>query len=120
MKCPKCGSYNNRNGGFAGELETWIYCADCGYSFADKEIHQKRLDNVLKHFEKKNSDWEENNDYKIARKHIVKDIYIQYTNVNGKENFHLIQFECLGKDKIMVVISLDTVESLLKDLEVMK
>jgi NAD-dependent DNA ligase len=118
MKCPKCGSemikrkslgvysctngrcYNNES---IEDMEFNSPLAKSVVEFAQNVVdtYQQRLDNVLKHFEDV-----------IALKKYVVNQYLEITYWNNE--FHLSN--PIGN----VEISLDTVESLLKDLGVMK
>ena len=103
MKCPKCGSELKKrieeDGYGFGEL--WYECPKCEYIPTNKEIketeYQARLDKVLSKFHKQ-----------------TKNYYVAYgmINYNAVDDKFWIEF-----DYKPLLISLDTVESLIKDLE---
>ena len=90
MKCPKCGS----------EYVFEDYCQECGLK--DLKSYQQRLDKVLSKFEK------DENGYSLSKKHI----WIEYNWDDKKDNKFRLGLFC------DIIISLETVELLLKDLEV--
>jgi hypothetical protein len=90
MKCPKCGSEVN----YRDEMLGVRNCKKCG-CFMD--LYQQRLDNVLSKFSK------HNNDLYWSKEFIVYDV--------GKKTFHISNYELND-----LSISLETVESLLKDI----
>ena len=94
MKCPKCGSENT-----VGKIEKgYCYCNNCK-SRIDR--YQIRLDKVLSKFEN-------------GTLYVIDGVTIFYE----QNEFSLVSGDGYSYDEI--VISLDTVESLLKDLEVDK
>jgi len=99
IKCPKCGSYNIIRYEKEVNIDT---CEDCDTIV---QFYNKRLDKVLSWFEKVHS-----NNYNCE---INKLLNINYSN----KEFNLISYGERCSTYEFVVISLNTVESILKDLE---
>ena len=99
MKCPKCGSENTF---IVLPKKVYGSCRDCNKMWNEQINYKQRLDKVLSKFEK------DENGYSLSKKHI----WIEYNWDDKKDNkFRLGLF-------YDIIISLETVELLLKDLEV--
>ena len=109
MKCPRCGSKMKWHEHYIALDGKW----QCPNKKCDT-IYQQRLDNVLSKFDKEWKDirWPEYVDYNIARITGASMGYIRYDL--AEETFTL--FDSV-RDIDWCEISLNTVESLLKDLE---
>ena len=117
MKCPKCGSENIKtvfecSGWSIHGLGDYQQCQNCKTNI---NYYQQRLDNVLKHFEKN-----EESKYKYQWVELFSGVDITY-NRFGCNQFHLWNIMTSGQMRnAKRMISLNTVESLLKDLGVME
>ena len=123
MKCPKCGSENTSQGTVGYKFMCW----DCDKTFliTEKELYQQRLDKVLEKFEEVSPS--------------LFQIELEHTQYGGNDESILINHNALNKlfyftthvilnigcntEKIVNVeylISLDTVEHLIADMEAQK
>jgi hypothetical protein len=98
MKCNKCGSYEIKH-----YLNGKIKCCKCNEIIRTIKEHkyQQRLDKVLSKFDDKTKKW------KYLEYHLGYEVYMQYV----AKTFYLQANNCEH------ILSLDTVESLIKDLE---
>jgi len=98
MKCPKCGSENTF---IILPEKVNAKCRDCNELWSEKKRYQQRLDKILNKFEDRM-----NNKYCLVYRGVD---FLGYTKDKNDKPFYII--------KLKLWVSLETVESLLKDLE---
>ena len=109
MKCPKCRSENIVKDIYDGffDIVQPYYCYDCLYKLTEKECkeyeYQARLDKVLSKMK----------GYKRIKNH--KFLYVGDSKISIE--FNNGRFYLEDRDERQIQISLETVESLIKDLE---